>query len=575
MRISLFLSGLLLGSSAFSVEETGMHAIDKVTIYEDIEGQTHARLKLQGITILNPGDNATPCDLWIKNTMALDTALQAAEMQSPVQVSYEARGDAPDACQVRAVAMKNGVPSIDQEWQLAKRADRLLNPVDAFNQEDGNIGILDDNTYISVWASGDATGDGQTIQAQRISKSAYAVDSVFQISSSTPGAGKSFHSPMITALQGGNFVVAWQLEEPGVSTQLYYRVFDSALSEVKAETQIASTHTSAFAGNLVRLANGGFGVVSILEGDNKLAIHLFDHQGNETHAHIATSHAPVTGQWRAPSMAQLDDGRLLIAFGNDATQLDSIILATYDPDTDTLTDQTTFGLGQPTDVNEVKLVLLNDGSPAVAYDTDGNIKVQFFYSNLTIKGQPVQVNQSTFVFSKLEALALKDGSLLVAWEDNNGFDNDGKGIYLRRVDDEGELVGARLRLHSETTGDQSGMRFVQSMDDGDVVAMWDSAHSGDKDVYMTQIGVGQLTTRPTTNTRVGKVKASDPDGTALTYSLTWDAGGRFKIHSTKGIVQVQSRSLIDSNDAQSYTITVKVTDGASSVTRNFVIKMVE
>ncbi len=55
--------------------------------------------------------------------------------------------------------------------------------------------------------------------------------------------------------------------------------------------------------------------------------------------------------------------------------------------------------------------------------------------------------------------------------------------------------------------------------------------------------------------------ASDPDGDTVTYSLTDDAGGRFKIDGNTGVVTVNDGSLLDFETDTSHNITVEASDG--------------
>jgi len=67
-------------------------------------------------------------------------------------------------------------------------------------------------------------------------------------------------------------------------------------------------------------------------------------------------------------------------------------------------------------------------------------------------------------------------------------------------------------------------------------------------------------------------QSTDVDaGTALTYSLTDDAGGRFAIHASTGVVTVANGSLLVLNTAASHTITVRVGDGALTQSQTFTI----
>ncbi|NQV27476.1 MAG: hypothetical protein HQ518_24260 [Rhodopirellula sp.] len=64
--------------------------------------------------------------------------------------------------------------------------------------------------------------------------------------------------------------------------------------------------------------------------------------------------------------------------------------------------------------------------------------------------------------------------------------------------------------------------------------------------------------------------AIDPEGDAVTYSLINDAGGRFTIDATTGVVSVRDGSLLDGPN--SHTITVQASDGAGGTSNaDFVI----
>src|SRR5947209_5966711 len=67
--------------------------------------------------------------------------------------------------------------------------------------------------------------------------------------------------------------------------------------------------------------------------------------------------------------------------------------------------------------------------------------------------------------------------------------------------------------------------------------------------------------------------AGDPNGPATTYALTNDAGGRFAINASTGIVTVANGAAIDFETApgHAYGITVQATSGALSTTQTFSI----
>ncbi|HVX63807.1 MAG TPA: SBBP repeat-containing protein, partial [Pirellulales bacterium] len=78
----------------------------------------------------------------------------------------------------------------------------------------------------------------------------------------------------------------------------------------------------------------------------------------------------------------------------------------------------------------------------------------------------------------------------------------------------------------------------------------------------------------TNGTAVGiTASSSDPAGGAVTYSLSDNAGGRFAIDASTGVVTVANGILIDYETASdhSYNITVQASDGELTSTRSFTI----
>lgn len=63
--------------------------------------------------------------------------------------------------------------------------------------------------------------------------------------------------------------------------------------------------------------------------------------------------------------------------------------------------------------------------------------------------------------------------------------------------------------------------------------------------------------------------ATDPEGSAITYSLANDAGGKFSIDATTGVVKVAGA--LDFETATSHTITVNASDGTNNTTQDFTI----
>ncbi|MGQ0663031.1 MAG: beta strand repeat-containing protein, partial [Pseudomonadota bacterium] len=77
---------------------------------------------------------------------------------------------------------------------------------------------------------------------------------------------------------------------------------------------------------------------------------------------------------------------------------------------------------------------------------------------------------------------------------------------------------------------------------------------------------GTVPENSSNGTVVGTVAATDPDlGTGVTYSLTDNAGGRFAIDATTGVVTVADGTLLDFETATSHNITVEARGGTITV----------
>ena len=86
--------------------------------------------------------------------------------------------------------------------------------------------------------------------------------------------------------------------------------------------------------------------------------------------------------------------------------------------------------------------------------------------------------------------------------------------------------------------------------------------------------LAQMMQNSAENALTGFVNAIDPDGTTVTYALTDDAGGRFKIDANTGVLSVANSADLNFEDITSHTVTVKATstDG-STATQNFTINV--
>ncbi|WP_018898978.1 cadherin domain-containing protein [Rhizobium sp. 2MFCol3.1] len=116
--------------------------------------------------------------------------------------------------------------------------------------------------------------------------------------------------------------------------------------------------------------------------------------------------------------------------------------------------------------------------------------------------------------------------------------------------------------------DPSGLYAAQTF----VIAVGNVAPSAPVDADTTNNTVAE---NAANGTLVGiTASSSDVNGGTITYTLTNDAQGRFKIDSTTGVVSVANGTLLDYETATSHTITVKAADAAGAfTTKDFTINI--
>ncbi|MFN9852676.1 MAG: Ig-like domain-containing protein, partial [Planctomycetota bacterium] len=137
------------------------------------------------------------------------------------------------------------------------------------------------------------------------------------------------------------------------------------------------------------------------------------------------------------------------------------------------------------------------------------------------------------------------------------------GSYTYTVDNSNAAVQA-LRTSSNTLNDV----FTYTMQDS--IGLASSTQitvtiQGANDAPSDLSGSLTVAENSSNGTAVGTVTGQDIDsGETLSYSLVNDAGGRFAIHSSTGVVTVANGSMLNREAATSHSITVRVTDSSGS-----------
>lgn len=73
------------------------------------------------------------------------------------------------------------------------------------------------------------------------------------------------------------------------------------------------------------------------------------------------------------------------------------------------------------------------------------------------------------------------------------------------------------------------------------------------------------------DTVIGTLSATDPEGKPLTYTLSDNAGGKFKLVTSNGQTQLVVAGALDYETASSHLVKVKVSDGVNEVEKSFTV----
>ena len=145
---------------------------------------------------------------------------------------------------------------------------------------------------------------------------------------------------------------------------------------------------------------------------------------------------------------------------------------------------------------------------------------------------------------------------------------DDAGGRFKIVNDEVQVANSNLLDYESTTSHTITVRVTEDDSSQTSTQTFTINLNNLDDTDPTQPTLDNLTVdeNAANDTVVGTLSSSDPDniGTAFTFAITDDAGGRFKIVNDE--VQVANSNLLDYEDTTSHTITVRVTEDDSSQT---------
>jgi FG-GAP-like repeat len=377
-------------------------------------------------------------------------------------------------------------PRLVKSLTQVNTSDAPVSPGGFASQFDGQIAALPDGGYVVVWTdqSGTYNANGAAVVGQRYDSAGNKVGGEVYLS---PFASENQFSPAVTVLPNGNVAVAFvDRFDIDLDTDIYVRVFDSALNFIRTDVIDAGTNQTVHPA-LTAFGNGNY-AVSYTVGSGA---------DTDIVGRIVTSATGVVG------------GQFDIANGTDNRDFSQ--LATLSNGNFVAVYQDEF-MGSPTDTDIRYAVFSSAGTlmagpnavpganssaaetdPDVAALRDGgfvavwtdagstttDIRASIISNAITVVADDILVNTTTTgAQNNASVVALADGGFLVTWDDDNA-----NLIRAQRFDAVGNKIGLQFNL-----------KFgVSPLDTPEAALLTDGSHiayalgntSGDVDVMTT------------------------------------------------------------------------------------------
>ncbi|MBF0249137.1 MAG: hypothetical protein HQL35_00760 [Alphaproteobacteria bacterium] len=362
---------------------------------------------------------------------------------------------------------------------------------------------LSDGGYVVVWKDASAAdtalgGGGKGVYFQRFDADGNKVGSETVVPANI---ANDQHYPDVTGLEGGGFVISWaddsnSLDDSG--TAIRAQVFDADGNKSGAEIQINDNDgTADETGNqyspvVTALTGGGFAVA--WEGQS-----AGDSYGINARVFSATG-SPVGNQFQVNTttasnqgfvhITGLEDGGFLVSFADDGG-LDGggwgVFARQFDAGGNATTGQFQVNTATAGTQDDPAAAGLSDGSYVVIWADanagDGNgsgVKARRYGSTGTALTAEFVVNTTTAGNQgHADIIAMADGGYVITWTDTNGADGNGEGVFAQRYDANNAAVGGEFRINTTTANNQHASKLATVQNGQGFVAVWgDSARDG-------------------------------------------------------------------------------------------------
>ncbi|TIH08596.1 calcium-binding protein [Pseudomonas leptonychotis] len=388
------------------------------------------------------------------------------------------------------------------------------------------LALLTGGRFIAVWALEVQGSESGEVWAQLFNSDGSKVGADFFVSS----MGALRGDPVVTALAGGGFVVAWGGIDQGMdgnnSAEVRAQLFNSDGGKLNSEFLVNTTTESwQHSPALCALPDGRF-VAAWADGSESqddssgsaVRAQVFEANGSKSGGEFLVNTVTANSQY-APSVSALADGIFVVTYAADlnAKNLSSEVRAqVFNGGAGKVGEEIVVN----TTVNDFgsysEVAVLADGRFVVAYNNNHEVRAQIFNADGSRSASEFLVNSTTDGWQHNPTVtALADGRFVIAWEDaplagSGGF----KTIRCQMFSPNGNKDGEDFSVITWPEGFPDSPQLV-TLADGRFLVSWSSYKGVQGQIY----DPGQVAV-----TLLGTEHDDVLIGTSLDDTLTGNAG---------------------------------------------------
>ncbi|HEU0099279.1 MAG TPA: cadherin domain-containing protein [Allosphingosinicella sp.] len=481
-------------------------------------------------------------------------------------------------------------------------AEFRVNSQTASDQTKASVTGLEGGGFVVTWQTADSTQDGHTsaIKGQIYNSAGAAVGGEFLVNTGAVGAESL---PSVTSLAGGGFVATWTLGS-GQQADIYAQVFDPSGAKSGGQFRVnTTTSLNQDYSSVTQISGGRFVVtwmsaVSLTTNDTEIRARIFSANGTPIGNDFAVSTTRIDPDFGTPAgptqpnVEDLPNGGFVITWTNSAgNYIWTSIRGQY-------FDSNGNRVG-----SEVLVSTATDraeGQSDVAVDGNGMLFAVWGSANQSLQNDDIR-GQLFGAAGAPEIVSNGGGDTasVTAAENQNAVttvtavDPDASGTLVYSI--VGGLDASRFAINA-TTGALtfvSAPNFEARLDFNNnnmydvVVSVSDGVNTDVQALLVTVTNVNEAPTisgsqtayfHRENGTAVDTFTATDPDGTALTWSIAGGAdAARFAIDPVTGALRFVAapnfEAPTDAGADNFYNVTIAASDGSLTATRALTIEI--